>query len=103
MCHGEGRTRATFGFLSFHHHKKTMASVFPALFVLVVVVGLMMCAWLFTPKGDNQTYACWIVKGPPTLTGLQSRADSIVADIDVLLSHVDGNIYGTITSFNRYV
>ncbi|KAK7463411.1 hypothetical protein VKT23_006764 [Stygiomarasmius scandens] len=31
-----------------------MASILPVLFVLVVVVGLMALAALFTPKGPNQ-------------------------------------------------
>ncbi|KAH7911688.1 ATPase, V0 complex, subunit E1/e2 [Hygrophoropsis aurantiaca] len=32
-----------------------MASIFPTIFILVIVVGLMACAALFVPKGPNQT------------------------------------------------
>ena len=34
-----------------------MASILPIFFVLVIVAGLMACGWLFTPKGQHQTYA----------------------------------------------
>ncbi|OBZ72387.1 Lanosterol 14-alpha demethylase [Grifola frondosa] len=33
----------------------TMSSSLPAVFVLVIILGLMGCAWFFTPKGANQT------------------------------------------------
>ncbi|KAI5116652.1 hypothetical protein M0805_004914 [Coniferiporia weirii] len=32
-----------------------MASAFPVLAILVIVVGLMAVAWLATPKGPQQT------------------------------------------------
>ncbi|TCD65695.1 H(+)-transporting V0 sector ATPase subunit e [Steccherinum ochraceum] len=32
-----------------------MSSSFPALVILVIVLGLMACSWVFTRKGENQT------------------------------------------------
>ncbi|KLO17155.1 hypothetical protein SCHPADRAFT_821991 [Schizopora paradoxa] len=32
-----------------------MASIFPVIALLVIVLGLMAVAWLGTPKGANQT------------------------------------------------
>ncbi|KAG2050881.1 hypothetical protein BDR06DRAFT_622137 [Suillus hirtellus] len=32
-----------------------MASVIPVIFILVIVLGLMACGFLFVPKGPNQT------------------------------------------------
>ncbi|OAX42179.1 hypothetical protein K503DRAFT_734165 [Rhizopogon vinicolor AM-OR11-026] len=32
-----------------------MASVLPVIFILVIVLGLMACGFLFVPKGPNQT------------------------------------------------
>ncbi|KAK7690755.1 hypothetical protein QCA50_005854 [Cerrena zonata] len=32
-----------------------MSSSLPVVFVLVIVLGLMLGAWLFTPKGPQQT------------------------------------------------
>ncbi|KAG6374371.1 ATP synthase subunit H-domain-containing protein [Boletus reticuloceps] len=32
-----------------------MASMFPIIFVLVIILGLMVCGYLFVPKGAQQT------------------------------------------------
>ncbi|KAF8554588.1 ATPase, V0 complex, subunit E [Imleria badia] len=32
-----------------------MASMFPIVFILVIVLGLMACGYLFVPKGPQQT------------------------------------------------
>ncbi|KAG2138304.1 ATPase, V0 complex, subunit E1/e2 [Suillus clintonianus] len=32
-----------------------MASVLPVIFILVIVLGLMTCGYLFVPKGQHQT------------------------------------------------
>ncbi|KAG2343877.1 hypothetical protein BDR05DRAFT_932885 [Suillus weaverae] len=32
-----------------------MASIIPVVFILVVVLGLMTCGYLFVPKGPHQT------------------------------------------------
>ncbi|OAX43931.1 hypothetical protein K503DRAFT_610387 [Rhizopogon vinicolor AM-OR11-026] len=32
-----------------------MASFFPVIFILVIVLGLMACGFLFVPKGPQQT------------------------------------------------
>ncbi|KAG2749511.1 hypothetical protein P692DRAFT_20778011 [Suillus brevipes Sb2] len=32
-----------------------MASVIPVFFILVIVLGLMTCGYLFVPKGPHQT------------------------------------------------
>ncbi|TDL25659.1 hypothetical protein BD410DRAFT_717224 [Rickenella mellea] len=32
-----------------------MASVLPVIFILALVLGLMACAWIVTPKGPQQT------------------------------------------------
>ena len=38
-----------------------MASIFPVVFWLVIVVVLMACAALFTPKGPQQVYVLLIL------------------------------------------
>ncbi|KIJ66944.1 hypothetical protein HYDPIDRAFT_85787 [Hydnomerulius pinastri MD-312] len=32
-----------------------MATVFPVIFVLAIILGLMACGFLFVPKGPQQT------------------------------------------------
>jgi V-type H+-transporting ATPase subunit e len=41
-----------------------MASVIPVIFVLVIVLGLMACGYLFVPKGQHQTYAFFNLSKP---------------------------------------
>lgn len=73
-----------------------MSSSLPALFVLVIVFGLMACAWIFTRKGENQTWAFVSLLEGAVLTMLwfpsQADPDSPHARFGVLLSHVDGDL-----------
>ncbi|KAL1666889.1 hypothetical protein GGF50DRAFT_112714 [Schizophyllum commune] len=60
-----------------------MASIFPVVFWLVIVVVLMACAALFTPKGPQQ--CC---------------AHKHHASVGVLLPYVDDHVHGAATPFD---
>jgi len=83
---------------------EVMASGFPVLFALVITIGLMICSFLFVHRGPQQAYVLQLMVTciEPTTTE-QVATDNLDAHIRIVFSHVDGHIFGTVTSSYRYV
>lgn len=82
-----------------------MATAWPVLFVLAIIVALMTASFLFVPKGPHQTYVIGCDAASKRLRMLtcawdQVNTDSFNVDICSMLSNVDGNIHGPITPLN---
>ncbi len=50
-----------------------MASIFPVIAFLVIVLGLMAVAWLGTPKGANQTFVASTQEQPAVVLNFLSH------------------------------
>lgn len=78
-----------------------MASVLPVLIFLVVALGLMTVAALFTPKGPNQVYVASLDHGNSASSPvLQCHKDRVDAHYRIVLPHVDDHIHGSATPVN---
>ena len=85
-----------------------MSSSLPTLFVLVIILGLMAAAWFGTPKGPNQTYvrverACGVYLAEMDGRVSQAHPYQHPADPCVLLSYVDGYVFGAGAPVGAYV
>ncbi|KAF4596289.1 hypothetical protein EYR38_007666 [Pleurotus pulmonarius] len=75
-------------------------SGFPVILLLIVALGVMTSAALFTPKGPHQVYV--LLHSDPSVASilLQDDSNRHYADRSSLLPAVDGHVHGSATSFS---